>query len=74
MLRLACRWAVLGLIRRGSIARPCPRISALNAFLQKYRRCGELDGGGNDSHVWMACECGASIAQPIQQPESSSSQ
>jgi len=48
-------------------------LSAFNAFLQEHRRSGELDGGGDEDHVWMACECGASIAHPIQ-PESSSSQ
>jgi len=32
-------------------------LCALNAFLQEHRRCDELAGGSNDSHVWMACEC-----------------
>ena len=44
-------------------------LAALNAFLQEHRRCGELDGGGDDGHVWMACECGASIAHPVHRPE-----
>jgi len=37
-------------------------LSALAAFVAEHRRCGELDGGGDDGHVWMACDCGASIA------------
>ena len=45
-------------------------LSALNAFLQEHRRCGELDGRGDDVRAWMACECGATIAHPIQPPES----
>jgi hypothetical protein len=44
-------------------SRPMPEdLSALNAFLQEHRRCGQLDGGGDEGHVWMAYECGASIA------------
>jgi hypothetical protein len=49
-------------------------IDALDTFAQEHRRCGELDGGGDDGHVWMACECGANIAHPIPPSESSSSQ
>jgi hypothetical protein len=49
-------------------------LAAIDAFVQEHRRCGELDGGGDDGHVRMACECGASIAHPIQRPESSRSQ
>jgi hypothetical protein len=44
-------------------------LAALDAFLQEHRRCGELDGG-DDGHVWMACDCGASIAHSIEPPES----
>src|SRR4029453_3965526 len=32
-------------------------LAALNAVLQEHRRCGELDGGGDDRHVWMVCNC-----------------
>lgn len=49
-------------------------LSALHAFLQEHRHCGELDGEGKDGQVWIACECGARIAHPMQQYESSSSQ
>jgi hypothetical protein len=34
-------------------------LTALDAFLQEHRRCGELDGGVDDEVVWMSCECGA---------------
>jgi hypothetical protein len=49
-------------------------LAALDAFVQEQRRCGELDSGGDDCHIWMACDCGATIARPIQRPESPSSQ
>ena len=60
-----------GLDPHGAQAEVMPELlTALNAFLQEHRRCGELDGGDAEGHVWIACECGASIAHPIQQPES----
>lgn len=37
----------------------------LHAFLQEHRRCGEMDGGVEEGRVWMTCDCGAEIAQPI---------
>jgi hypothetical protein len=49
----------------------CGIYSPLDAFLQEHRCCGELDGGGDEGHVWMACDCGASIAHPIQRPSRS---
>jgi hypothetical protein len=42
---------------------------ALDGFLQEHRRCGELDGGVDDEHVWMACDCRGGIAHPISSPE-----
>jgi len=45
-------------------------LAALDAFVQEHRRCGELDGGVDGERVWMACDCGASVAQPIHPPES----
>ena len=30
-------------------------LTPLDAFLQEHRRCGELDGGLDRGHVWMAC-------------------
>ena len=41
----------------------------LDAFLQKHRRCGDLDGGVDGERVWMACDCGGGIAHPISSPE-----
>ena len=44
-------------------------LAALDAFVQEHRRCGELDGGVDGEHVWMACECGGGIAHPIKPTE-----
>ena len=41
-------------------------LAALDAFLQEHRRCGELDGGIEGERVWMACDCGAGIVQPVE--------
>jgi len=46
-------------------------LAALDAFLQEHRRCGDLNGGVDEKHVWMACDCGAAVAHPIEPPESS---
>jgi hypothetical protein len=35
--------------------------ATLDAFLQEHRRCGNLDGGGDDKWVWMSCDCGAEL-------------
>jgi hypothetical protein len=40
-------------------------LTALDAFGQEHRR-RELDGGVADGRVWMACDCGATIAHPAQ--------
>jgi len=42
----------------------------LDAFLQEHRRCGELDGGVDGRRVWMACNCGATIAHRVEPAES----
>lgn len=42
-------------------------LAALDAFLQEHRRCGDLDGGVDGERVWMACDCGADIAHPIEE-------
>ena len=39
--------------------------TALGAFLQEHRRCGHMDGGVEEGRVWLTCECGAEIAQPL---------
>jgi hypothetical protein len=41
-------------------------LAALDAFVEEHRRWGELDGGVGSGRVWMACDCGAKIAHPIQ--------
>jgi hypothetical protein len=33
--------------------------AALDAFYLEHHRCGELDAGVEDDHVWMTCTCGA---------------
>jgi len=38
-------------------------LADLDAFLAEHRRCGELEGGVDDSTIWLACECGAGIAR-----------
>ena len=43
-------------------------LAVLDAFMQEHRRCGELDGGVNGERAWMACDCGASIAHPVEPP------
>jgi hypothetical protein len=44
-------------------------LAALDAFLQEHRRCGKLDTGVDGNRVWMACDCGASIAHPFKRAE-----
>lgn len=41
---------------------------AFDAFLQEHRRCGEIDGGVDDQHAWLACDCGARIPRPLVEP------
>lgn len=38
-------------------------LAALDAVLQKHRRCGQLESGVEDNVVWMTCECGAVITR-----------
>jgi hypothetical protein len=44
-------------------------LAALDAFMPEHRRCGELDGGVDGERVWMACDCGAGIAHPVEPDE-----
>jgi putative ABC transport system substrate-binding protein len=44
-------------------------LTALDAFLQEHRRCGDLDGRVEDERIWMACDCGGGIAHPVRPPE-----
>ena len=43
-------------------------LGALDAFLQEHRCCGELAGGVDGERVWMARDCGASVAHPVGGP------
>jgi hypothetical protein len=38
---------------------------ALWAFFEEHKRCGRLDAGVADERLWVACECGAQMAQPV---------
>jgi hypothetical protein len=44
-------------------------LAALDAFIQEYRRYGDLDGGLNGERVWMTCECGAAVTHPVEPSE-----
>jgi len=39
--------------------------SALIAFVEEQRRCGELDAAVELDLVRMTCDCGAAIAHPL---------
>jgi hypothetical protein len=41
---------------------------ALTAFFDEHQRCGELDGGRENGHIWLGCSCGAQIAHPASVP------
>jgi hypothetical protein len=43
-------------------------LASLDAFIQEHRRCGDLAGGVDDQHVWLACECSARITRPLVEP------
>jgi hypothetical protein len=38
-------------------------LTDLDAFSLEHRRCGDLDSGVDWPVVWIACECGASLAR-----------
>jgi hypothetical protein len=40
-------------------------VMALEAFFGEHRRCGALDTGVDDGRVWVTCECGAVVVQPL---------
>lgn len=45
---------------------PMPDVlTVLDAFLHQHRRCGDLEGGVKGVRVWMTCDCGAAIVQPV---------
>jgi hypothetical protein len=40
-------------------------LTELDAFFTDHQRCGDLDAGVDDAVVWIACDCGASMARRI---------
>jgi hypothetical protein len=42
-------------------------LTELDAFLTDHRLCGDLDAGVDGPMVWMACDCGASMARRVQE-------
>ena len=40
-------------------------LTELNAFYLGHRRCGELEAGIDGAVVWIACDCGATIARRV---------
>jgi hypothetical protein len=44
-------------------------LTALDAFVQEHRRCGELKAGVEAERVWMTCDCGAVIAHQLEPRE-----
>jgi hypothetical protein len=40
-------------------------LTDFDAFSLEHRRCGDLDGGVDGDIVWMACDCGASMARQV---------
>jgi hypothetical protein len=40
-------------------------LTALDAFVQEHRRCGELDAGVEPTLVWMTCDCGAALTRLV---------
>jgi hypothetical protein len=44
-------------------------LTELDAFSTEHRRCGEPDGGVDGPIVWMACDCGESIARRVDEDD-----
>jgi len=38
-------------------------LTELDAFFTDHRLCGDLDAGVDGPIVWIACDCGASMAR-----------
>jgi hypothetical protein len=43
-------------------------LAALVAFTREHQRYGDLDGGLDEGHVWLACSCGARMEHPASAP------
>jgi hypothetical protein len=44
-------------------------LTELDAFFTDHRLCGELEACVDGPIVWIACECGASMARRVDQDE-----
>jgi hypothetical protein len=44
-------------------------LTDLDALSTEHRGCGDLDGGVDGRIVWMACDCGASIARRVDEDD-----
>jgi len=40
-------------------------LTELDAFFTDHQLCGDLHAGVDGSVVWMACDCGASMARRV---------
>jgi len=43
-------------------------LAALMAFVAEHQRCGDLDGGRDNTLVWLTCSCGAQVVHPVTGP------
>lgn len=43
-------------------------LSALDAFLQEHRRCGDLDARVEPALALMTCDCGAELVRSLDEP------
>jgi hypothetical protein len=41
----------------------------LNAFFTEHGCCGDLDAGVDWPMVWIACDCGASMARRVDEDD-----
>jgi hypothetical protein len=44
-------------------------LTELDAFFTELGRCGDLDAGVEGEVVWIACDCGASMARRIDEDD-----
>jgi hypothetical protein len=40
-------------------------LTELDAFFTDHRQCGDLDAAVDGPAVWIACDCGASMARRV---------
>jgi hypothetical protein len=40
-------------------------LTAVDAFLQEHRRCGDLEGGVDGKWGWMSWDCGAEMRRRL---------